>query len=121
MMTQSIIYGGSAFCETHSIICGGSPKWEGIWENFLLELTQWAYPMPPVDIAVAESKQFGLSEGGVHICVPIFHYHDEKPCNIMQIPIPEVIGMVFFRKFAEFIAHVLNSTTSNYHIRWSGL
>jgi hypothetical protein len=38
MMTQSIIY-------------GGPPKWEGIWEN-LPELIQWAYPSPPADIIV---------------------------------------------------------------------
>ena len=79
MMTQSIIYSGSPFCETHSIIYGGPPKWEGIWESLLPELTQWAYPMPPVDIGVTESKQIGLSEGGVHICVPIFYSHDEEP------------------------------------------
>ena len=40
----------------------------------------------------------------------------------MQIPIPEVIDLVFFRNFAAFIGNVLNSTSSNfYYIRWSGL
>jgi len=79
--------------------------------------------MPLLKIGVAESlKQIGLSKDGVHICVPIFYSHDEEPCNIMQIPTPEVIDLVFFQKFAEFISHVLNSTSSKfYHIRWIGL
>jgi len=82
--------------------------------------------MPQVDIGVAESKkQIGLSEDGSHICVPLFYSNDEpplEPCTIMLLPIPEVIDLVFFRKFAEFIAKVLNSTTSKfYHIKWIGL
>jgi hypothetical protein len=81
--------------------------------------------MPPVKFGFAESKQIGLSEDGVHICVPIFYSNDpptSEPCTIMQVPIPDVIDLVFFLKFAEFIANVLNSTTSKfYHIRWSGL
>ena len=122
MMTLSIIYGGYDG-ETHSIDYDGPPTWEGIWEKFLTELTIMVPNMPLVKIGGAESlKQIGLSEDGVHICVPIFYSDGDEPLIIMQIPIPDVIDLVFFRKFAEFIANVLNSTTSKcYHIRWSGL
>jgi hypothetical protein len=105
----------------------GPPNWEGIWEKLIPELTQWADPMPPVKIGGAESlKQIGLSEDGIHICVPIFYSNDppntSEPCTIMQIPIPEVIDMAFFQKLGVFIAQVLNSTSSNfYYIRWHGL
>ena len=110
---------------TYAIDYDGPPIWEGIWEKFLPELTQWADPMPPVKFGFAESKQIGLSEDGIHICVPIFYSNDRppsEPCTIMQIPIPEVIDMAFFQKFGVFIAKVLNSTSSNfYSIRWHGL
>ena len=121
-MTLSIIYGGYGG-DTYAIDYDGPPIWEGIWEKFLPELTIRVPNMPLVKIGGAESlKQIGLSEDGVHICVPIFYSDGDEPLIIMQIPIPDVIDLVFFRKFAEFIANVLNSTTSKcYHIRWSGL
>jgi hypothetical protein len=111
---------------TYAIDYDGPPIWEGIWEKFLPKLTQWADPMPLVKFGFAESKQIGLSEDGIHICVPIFYSNDPpntlEPCTIMQIPIPEVIDMAFFQKLGVFIAQVLNSTSSNfYYIRWHGL
>jgi hypothetical protein len=41
----------------------------------------------------------------------------------MQIPIPEVVDLVFFRKFYVFIAQVINAPSSNnlYYILWDGL
>jgi len=103
----------------------GPPSCEGIWEK-LPELTQWVYPMPLVTFGVAESKQIGLSEDSSHIRVPIFYSNDPLPLEqlftLMQISTREVIDLVFFQKFAEFISHVLNSTSSKfYHIRWIGL
>jgi hypothetical protein len=80
--------------------------------------------MPRVSIGVAVDSEIGLSKDWLHIFVPLFLSTTpptQHPNTVIKFPIPKVIDMAFFEKFAIFIAKMLSEFGPFYFIKWNGL